>query len=576
MKPKHVLVLCLITLIEGVLAQIVLLSMSFDPGRGHIFNYADLRLALAGFVILFLTALVISVISLLRRAKWGERLSSYLDTQLVGERKRLSFIQGALIITTVFLLECFLLTYLAFPVPMRSLFLWAAMICLQVWIMFRIAYANDYHQRPSVAAILRGKWNEWLPIQRKVFFVVVILGLVFFLAFIPGNLFQDAYGNFYIQGDEKVLYPDVTQVLISQDTFSGEVHTVLESWPWQYGYPYLTASAIILIIPRLIFGNQFGEQVQLNIFLLRQFVSVLPMVLTLLLAVYLVTRYKSMLKSVGMFVFLSLVPGIVKYNHRFWHPDALIVLLVVLTIYFLQKDKLRFGRHFYLAAVFCGLATAIKLWGFFFGLTIAGYLLAGFLQKKLTVKKMILSGLLFVFAMFGTIVLSSPSLMAPYIARVALRGWLPRQSTLLYGYGPDASGYYDTGLVNWLKYFGYHYMKGYFFYFSFFALIVGSLWGSRVYLNRILLGWCTATAFFLVYFVAMKNFQYMLPVAIPLCCGAFLFPAVTADENTLPKQLSFLTKPLAQKIICGFTIAMFASQLIINLVILYLFALRGR
>jgi hypothetical protein len=33
---------------------------------------------------------------------------------------------------------------------------------------------------------------------------------------------------------------------------------------------------------------------------------------------------------------------------------------------------------------------------------------------------------------------------------------------------------------------------------------------------------------------------------------------------------------VARKIIWEFTIAMFASQLIINLVILYLFALRGR
>ncbi len=101
----------------------------------------------------------------------------------------------------------------------------------------------------------------------------------------------------------------------------------LGTWTWQYGYPYLTVSAAVLFIPRLIFGNQFGEHVQLNIFLLRQFVSVLPMILAMLLAVYLVTRFKSLLMSVCMFIFLALVPGIVKYNQNFWHPDALVVLL---------------------------------------------------------------------------------------------------------------------------------------------------------------------------------------------------------------------------------------------------------
>ena len=81
--------------------------------------------------------------------------------------------------------------------------------------------------------------------------------------------------------------------------------------------------------------------------------------------------------------------------------------------------------------------------------------------------------------MLAAIIISSPSLMAPYIARVALRGWLPRQGTLVGGYGPDPTGEYNFGLANWLKYFGFHFMKGYFFYFSMFALVAGSLWGSR-------------------------------------------------------------------------------------------------
>ena len=574
MKPKFFIFFSLIALIEGVLVQVALWRMTFDPGRGHILNYTTLRLALSGVVFLILIALTVFMIALFRKPSRGSHLSASLDKQLIGTKKRLFFIQGVFLILALFLGECFLMTYLAFPVPMRPVFLWAALTCLQAWIVLRIAYAGLYRQRPSLITRLRTKWAEALPVQRKVFIVIAILGLLYFAVFIPVNLLRDQYGNFFVHADEKVLYPDVTQGMFFKGTVSGMVHSVMEKWPWQYGYTYFTSSAAVLLIPRLIFGDQFTAQVQLNIFLLRQFVSVAPMVLALMLAVCLVTRYRNMLTSVGMFVFLATVPGIVKYNVRFWHADSLVVLLVILTIYALQKDKLRFGRYFYWAAVFCALAAATKLWGLFFGPVIAGYLLAGLFKKRLTVGKMFLSGTLFVLAMLATVFISSPTLMAPYIARVALHTWLPMQGSLLTGYGYDLTGEYNFGLTNWLKYFGFHFMKGYFFYFSIFALIAGSLWGARVRLNRILLGWCAVTTFFLTYFVALKNFQYMLPLAIPLYCGAFLFPAVTAG-NPDTKWGAFLARPGTRKVVWGITILMFASQFVINLVILGLYVIRG-
>jgi hypothetical protein len=488
-----------------------------------------------------------------------------------AKKKHLFFIQGALIVTTVFLFECFLLTYLAFPVPTRPLFFWAGLTSIQVWMVFRIAYADVYREKPSLAAILRSKWSKLLPVQRKVFAILAVLGLVYFLAFIPANLLRDSYGHVYNLGDEEVIYPDVVKVLNPQTSLHETIQNVLESWPWWYGYPYLPISASVLIIPRLIFGNQLAQQVQLNIFLLRQFVSVLPMVLALMLAVYLVTRYKSVLMSVSMFVFLLLVPGVVKINYKFWHPDSIILLLILLTIHFLQKDDLRIGRYFYLAAVACGLTTAIKLWGLFFFLAIAGYLLAGLRQKKLTLKKFALSGLYFILTMVITIVVTSPTLLAPYLTRVALETWNRQQLKILFGPDlVDPTGYYKTNLSNWLKYFGFNFMKGYFFFFAFFSLMAGSLWGTRKFLNRILLAWCVPTTIFLVYFSAMKNFQYLLPMAIPLYCGAFLFPDNT-EINLNSKWLSFLEKPLTRKIVWGVTITLFAGQFIINLIILYLY-----
>jgi hypothetical protein len=575
MKNKYLSAFLILAIVEGIMTLVSLLGMTFDYGRGHLINYTTLKLSLAGLICFVLIALIISVLSVLRNAVWIQRLVVYLDFLLIGPRKRLFFIQGALLLSTVFLFEFFLLTYLAFPVPLRPVFFWAGLTSFQAWLVFRIAYAEDYRERPSLGASVRNKWNEWLPAQRKTFVILAILGLLYFLVFIPFNLFPDKWGNFYLLGDEQVIYPDVVKILNSQPSFNATVQNVLGTWGWWYGYPYLPISASVLIIPRLIFGNQFADHIQLNIGLMRQFVSVLPMVLALLLAVYLVTRFKSVLMSVSSFVFLVLVPGIVKINFQFWHPDSIILLLILLTIFFLQKDDLRFGQFFYLAALTCGLTTAIKLWGLFFVLAIAGYLLAGLVFKKLAFGKLALSGLYFILIMVGTIVITSPSLLAPYITRVALGSWADQQQKILLGpKALDTAGLYDTNLPNWLKYFGFHYMKGYFFYFAYIALAAGSIWGSRKYLSRILLAWCLASTIFLVYFSAMKNFQYMLPVAIPLFCGAFLFPRIT-EISSHSKWVTWLGKSLTRKIVVAVTIAFFASQFIINLVILYLFAVRG-
>ncbi len=392
MKFKHILIYSGLAWIEGVFVLIGLLQMTFTAGRGGTFDYSTMKWVLAGILAIVLLALAAWIILLLTRPQWTERLTGWLDRLWGTSRQRLFPIQGLLLILAVFFGECTLLTYLAFPEPMRPVFIWLSLLCLQTWLIFRIAYSEEYRRRPSLRSVLSSKWAALMPVQRKVFIVMAILGLVYFAAFIPGNLLRDDMGAPIIHADENILYPDVTNGMVFAPTMSGVAHTVLEAWPWQYGYPYFTVSAAVLLIPRLIFGQQFAAQVVLNLFLLRQFVNVLPMLLTLLLCVYMVTRYKNLLLSVGMFVFLATVPGIVKLNVRFWKPDALIVLLVVLAIYALQKDNLRFGRYFYAAAAFCGVAAAIKLTGAFFAPVVAGYLLAGFIMKKASVGRLCLAG----------------------------------------------------------------------------------------------------------------------------------------------------------------------------------------
>jgi hypothetical protein len=569
MKRIHLVYLSLAIIFEGFTANYLLWQMQFDSNRGQIFNYATMRMILTALSGAGLVILIGWLLALFRSEKFSQKFTGFLDDKLINRKPGLFFMQGALVILGVFLAECFILTYAAIPVPMRPILAWAVLICFNVWLLFRMVYACEYRQRPALVARLRDKWNKWLPIQRTTFIVLALMGLVYFIGFMPSNYQLDANGRFFIHGDEAVIYPDIARSLVWQGNFTEMVNQNIWDWQWWYGYPYLPISAAVLVLPRLLFGSGFATNTQLNIFLLRQFISVLPMVLALMLLVYLVNRFKSLWQSVILFTYMALVPGVVKFGYHFWHPDSIIILLILLTFYFLEKDRLRFGKFFYFAAVTCGLATAIKLFGVFFVLAIAGYLLAGLWQKQLTFKKAVLSGLGFILAMAGTILITSPGLIIPAVQQFALKLWFTQQNSLLTGYNePDPMGVYKTGLLNWLYYFGLYFMKPFFFFFSFMTLLAGSLWGSRKYLSRLILAWSIPATYFLVTFSAMKSFQYMFPVMIPLFLGALLFFSLANGKPGLT-GIAFLDKSWVRKSIWAVTGLLFLIQFVININILF-------
>ncbi len=573
MKRTPLIILISLTLLEGVAAIFVLWQMEFDPGRGQIINYSLLRWLLVAMSVLVIGILAAALVALLR----GDKLLQVIQT--VGERRLMKpspglfFVQGALVLMTIFLAECFLLSYLAIPVPARPILAWMTMTSFQIWLFLRLTLAGEYRKRDSLGTQLRRKWKELLPVQRKTLIVLTVLGLLYFIGFMPFNYRLDEEGRFYTHADETVIYPDVTRVLVWQGTFSDMVHLVIEDWPWWYGFPYLPISAAVLVIPRLVQGADYANNIQLNIFLLRQFINILPMIASIFLIIHLVNRFRSMWQSVLMFVFLAGLPGVVMFNYRFWHPDSIIILLILLTFYLLEKDELRFGGYFYLAAVTCGLATAIKLWGVFFVLAIGGTLLAGLVTKRLTFKKAVFSGFGFIAAMTGTILITSPGLLAPYIRNGALEGWATQQNSLLHGYDrPDPSNEYGMGMFNWLRFIGYYYIQPFFAFFGTLSLVLGSLWGKRKTLCRLILAWSVVVAVFLFNFAVMKTLQYMLPLAIPLCLGALLFPTLSEPAPGAP---SFLGRILTRKVAWGVTLAMLLIQFAINWNILLTSPLMG-
>ena len=324
----------------------------------------------------------------------------------------------------------------------------------------------------------------------------------------------------------------------------------------------------MLVPSRIIFGAAFGDHVQLNLLLLRQFMNVLPIALSMFLLVYMATRFRSMWTSIPLYVLLLTIPGVIKYNIRFLHPDALVLFLVVLTIFFLQRDEYRFKGNFYLAAVTCALAGVIKLWGLFFFLAIVIYLFTGLGKKRLTAKTMLLAGLGFILVMGATILIADPGILVPSATQTLVSGLQKEVNARTTGYSDSAGAtIYQKGLNAWLPYFKDYYLRLYFFFFCFACLLACSWLGDQKLLARMLLGWCLVTAVYLVYFVAAKSYWYMMPLMVPLYISPFLLPSLGREQKGTAISV-VLARPAAAKLIWGVVILACGIQFAANLVLI--------
>jgi hypothetical protein len=349
---------------------------------------------------------------------------------------------------------------------------------------------------------------------------------VYFLAFIPPNYTTlpvnspDEIQSF-LSGDEYVLYPVVLHML----EFGRDIH---ETWgrliiygDYHYGYPYFLLSFLALLPLRLAYGADFVWRPQLNLLILRQVVSILPMILSAGFLVYLVTRFRSVVYSAVLFAFLLLMPAVVGNNLWFWHPDALAVLAVVLTLFFLDRDRLRFGRNFYLAAAACGMASAIKLQGFFFFLTILAYLAAGLIYKKVRLSRAALASAGFIAVMAATIVLSNPFLFYASQRQKLIAIQTYKQTELDKGYTHDDPAAYAKSPLAWQWTLERWYAPIPLLGFLSLVLILSFFFTERKGLYGLFLAWCIPLSLYLLFFVAVKPGHYWLPVMLPLYSAGF-------------------------------------------------------
>jgi len=382
--------------------------------------------------------------------------------------------------------------------------------------------------------------------QKRTLLIISLIGLVYFIAFFFPNASTLSSDNpaVFLHRDEFVTYPIVERML----AFEGDIHSIWGSLiiygDYHYGYPFYFFSMLVLLPYRLFGGTEFFNRTPFNILMLRQFINVLPMVFTAGVSAYLTTCFKSLWKSILIFIFVLTIPAVVRSNLHWWHPDSLTLLAIALTFLFLDLDEYRLGKFFYFAAATCGIASAIKLMGFFFFLVIPLYLLIAWSKTKTARGKLLKAALIFILVMVVIILVSNPFLFykAPREDMLAIQ--TIKSQELSQGYTHEESLYYAKGPQYWRWTFKVSYGKPWTIYFLIASLVFGCFFSQRREMNWLISAWVLPIGTYLMWFVAPKPDHYLLPLMLPLFTGIlnleYPFEAFYAGKKSWMKWLALM------------------------------------
>jgi hypothetical protein len=354
--------------------------------------------------------------------------------------------------------------------------------------------------------------------QKRILWILIAIGAVYFIAFIfPNSTGAKNVSMISIfSPDEHIQYP-TPLFMLSGDNIKLALRNFFLYGDYSYGFPFYGGSALVLL-PLKLTKNLNSQNVQLALLLLRQLISVLPMILAILLMVYTQTKFRSYLTSIITFVFLLLITAVVE-NDLWWHADSLSVLFVVLVFFFLDRDDLRFGINFWLAAAACGLATATKVLGLFFFIAIPVYLLIGVQQKKIAWKRAWPFAIGFVALLAFTIMAGDPFLLIQSQREQMLRLIGHISNTMTNGY----TLYYIKGAFTWLATLqNIAWIP--FLIFILIVLLLGIWKSSKPVLHILILCWVIPFSIYILYVLSAQLPHYFLPIMIPLfSCVAAAF-----------------------------------------------------
>jgi hypothetical protein len=344
--------------------------------------------------------------------------------------------------------------------------------------------------------------------QKRMFFLLLLMATIVFILFsLPNSVASKNLAMVQMfQPDESSPLPYIFHMIAPAESINQALRSFVFYDYYYYGFPYFGLSAALLL-PLQWMG--YITNISLIMLILRQLVSVLPMLIALLLLVYMQDGFRTY-RSMVLFAILLCVPAVAQ-NNLWWHPDGITFLFVVLTIFFLKRDNMRFGWNFLFAAATAGIATAIKLVGVYFFLAVGLTLVLGLLLRKASWKKLIGMAIAFLFVMALAFLIANPFLLSHW-ARTAYGNIFHKQVFMLSeGYGVV----YEKGLAAAWPLMRESYGEAIFLLVALGAAIWGAWRGPQRLLHGLILAWFFPITV-LVLFVTHFKFQYWLPVALPL------------------------------------------------------------
>jgi len=382
--------------------------------------------------------------------------------------------------------------------------------------------------------------NKMKTIQSRVFLSLLFIGAVYFFLFVPVNALgaRDQTMISIFAPDEFAQYSHPMRMLDQPgNTLKQSIYRFIAYQHYYYGYPFYFYSAVAALLPLKLIG--LGSTAY-NILLLRQLVSVLPMIAAVMLLVYMQTKFQSYLRSISLFIFLLTIPAVFQ-NDTWWHPESLVFLFIVLTFYFLYKDNLSFGKYFYLSAIACGLAVATKLIGLFFFLAIPAYIALGWRQGRISLTNAIKFSVAFVALMAVTFAVSNPFILFASEREAAFKIQSRQSESMSDGFVLS----YAKGPAAWIPLITENYAQPLFLLIGFVALGIGVAKKETRLLSLLIALWAIPFTLYLLFAIAIKPKHFFIPILLPVFSTLpFLFDALCPQFVTLRKRF---TRPKGDK-----------------------------
>jgi hypothetical protein len=353
--------------------------------------------------------------------------------------------------------------------------------------------------------------------QKRYFILLLLLAAAGFGLFIlPNRVASDNLSMVQMfQPDEAAPMPYLLKMIAPADGLNHALRQFVFYEYYYYGFPYFALSALVLL--PLQWAGRLAE-VPLVMLVLRQLISVLPMLAGLLLLVYMQDGFRTY-RSPVLFVFLLSVTAVVQ-NNLWWHPDGITFLLVALTLYFLKRDELRFGGNFLAAAAAVGIATATKLVGVYFFLAVGLTLLLGILLKKASWQRLIGMSAAFLAVMAISYLAANPFLLSHWARAEYFNIFHQQTGFLSDGYGVV----YAKGPAAAWPLMHASYGELIFLAVALAAAVWGAWRGPDRLLHGLILAWFLPLTV-VVLWISHFKFQYWMPVALPLFSSlALLLP----------------------------------------------------